>query len=61
MLKAGGLLVYLVSSNFMRNGDKYDYAKQRIGEIGELIDAYRLPKVFAYSDVPTDIIIIKRI
>jgi type I restriction-modification system DNA methylase subunit len=60
MLKPGGLLVYLISSNFMRNGDKYDYAKQKIGEIAELTDAYRLPKVFAYSDVPTDILILRK-
>ncbi len=60
MLKQSGLLVFLVSSNFMRNGDKYNYAKERIGEIAELVDAYRLPKVFAYSDVPTDILIIRR-
>lgn len=60
MLKPGGLLVYLVSSNFMRNGDAYNYAKENIGKIAELVDAYRLPSVFEYSEVPTDIIVLKR-
>lgn len=60
MLKSGGLLVYIISSNFLRNGDKYNYAKEKIGEIAELVDAYRLPSVFQYSEVPTDIIVLRK-
>jgi hypothetical protein len=60
MLKKGGLLVYLISSNFMRNGDTYNYAKDEIGKITDLADAYRLPSVFQFSEVPTDIIVLKR-
>lgn len=60
MLKKGGLLVYILSSNFLSNGISYDYAKQEIGKIADIIDAYRLPKVFETSDVPTDIMILKR-
>jgi len=60
MLGPGGLLVYLISSNFMRNGDAYNYAKDEIGKIATFVDAYRLPSVFEFSEVPTDIIILKK-
>ena len=60
LLKPGGLLAFLQSSNFLSNGDKYQYAKEEIGKYAELIDAYRLPKIFATSDVPTDIMILKK-
>lgn len=60
MLKKGGLLVYLISSNFLRNGNTYDKAKQMLEPLCELIDAYRLPKVFRNSDVGTDIIVLRR-
>lgn len=61
MLEKGGLLVYLLSSNFLRNGDTYDKAKIQISKIAELVDAFRLPPVFEYSEVPVDIIIMKKI
>jgi len=60
LLKQNGLLVYLTSSDFMRNGITYEIAKNEIGKIAEFIDAYRLPKVFKSSDVPTDILIFKK-
>jgi type I restriction-modification system DNA methylase subunit len=60
MLKSGGLLIYLTGSNFLRNGDTYNEAKEEIGKLADLVDAYRLPPVFKYSEVPTDIIILKR-
>lgn len=61
LLKKGGLLIYLISSNFLRNGDKYQASKEHLIEpIAELVDAYRLPKVFTYSDVPTDILILRK-
>ena len=60
MLKPGGLLVYLVSSNFMRNGISYQNAKEEIFQIADFVDAYRLPPVFTYSQVPVDIIILKK-
>lgn len=60
MLKPGGLLVYLTSSNFMRNGIKYQKEKEELGKICTFVDAYRLPPVFEYSEVPTDIVIFKR-
>lgn len=60
LLQPGGLLVYLQSSNVMRNGDKYNDAKDEIGKIATLVDAYRLPKVFSSSDVPTDIMVLQK-
>jgi len=60
LLKKGGLMVYLLSSNFLRNGDKYNDSKELIGGLADLVDAYRLPSVFKFSEVPTDIIVLKR-
>jgi hypothetical protein len=60
LLKKDGLLVYLVGSNFMRNGITYNEAKDEIGKYAELVDAYRLPPVFAYSEVPVDIIVLRK-
>ena len=60
LLKQGGLLIYLTSSNFLRNGLTYNKAKDEIGKFAELVDAYRLPPVFRFSEVPTDIIVLKR-
>ena len=60
LLKPGGLLVYLISSNFLRNGQTYNAAKDELGKIAEFVDAYRLPPVFRSSAVPTDIIVLRR-
>jgi type I restriction-modification system DNA methylase subunit len=60
LLKSGGLLVYLTSSNFLRNGISYNSEKNSIGELADMMDAYRLPPVFRFSEVPTDIIILKK-
>jgi type I restriction-modification system DNA methylase subunit len=60
LLKKGGLLIYLTSSNFLRNGITYNSEKEEIGKLAELVDAYRLPPVFKSSQVPVDIIIFKR-
>jgi type I restriction-modification system DNA methylase subunit len=60
LLKSDGLLVYITSSNFLRNGISYNSEKESIGKIAELIDAYRLPPVFRFSEVPTDIIVLRK-
>lgn len=60
LLKSGGLLVYLVSSNFLRNGNTYNEAKNLIGKYADIIDAYRLPPVFRFSEVPVDIIVLRK-
>ena len=60
LLKPGGLLVYLTSSNFMRNGISYNDEKIELQKIADFVDAYRLPPVFKSSQVPTDIVIFKK-
>lgn len=60
MLKPGGLLVYLTGSNFLRNGISYQTEKAEMEKLADILDAYRLPPVFKFSKVPTDIIVLKR-
>lgn len=60
LLQSGGLLIFITSSNFLRNGISYNHEKNSIGQLAELVDAYRLPPVFRFSEVPTDIIVLKR-
>lgn len=60
MLRPGGLLLYLSSSNFMRNGISYQGEKYELEALTTLLDAYRLPPVFKSSQVPTDILVFKR-
>lgn len=61
VLKPGGLLVFVTSSNIIRSGISYQKEKAKIEELAELVDAYRLPPVFRFSQVPTDIIILKKL
>lgn len=60
MLKPNGLLVFITGSNFLRNGESYNTAKEELAKLCDLMDAYRLPPVFDNSEVPTDIIVLKR-
>jgi type I restriction-modification system DNA methylase subunit len=60
LLKPGGLMVYVTGSNFLRNGITYQSEKLEIEKIADIMDAYRLPPVFKFSKVPTDIIVLKR-
>jgi type I restriction-modification system DNA methylase subunit len=60
LLRPGGLLVYITSSNFIRNGISYQNEKMEIQEIADFVDAFRLPPVFKASQVPTDILVFRR-
>jgi type I restriction-modification system DNA methylase subunit len=60
LLRQGGLMVYITSSSFIRNGISYQGEKYELEAIADLIDAYRLPPVFQASQVPTDILVFKR-
>ena len=60
LLRPGGLLIYLIPSAFLRNGDKYDDFKNLLGEKVVLQDAYRLPPIFESSKIPVDILILKK-
>jgi type I restriction-modification system DNA methylase subunit len=60
-LKKDGILVFIVSQNFMNNGAMYKGMKEKILELGTFVDAVRLPNgIFSTTDVGTDIIIFKR-
>lgn len=60
LLRPGGLLAYVTASSFMNNMVKYNEEKKLLGEIVDLVDAVRLPKVFKNTQVPTDILIYRR-
>lgn len=60
LLKPGGLLVFITAQNFMRNSKTYEHEKKLIGKYAEFVDAYRMPKVFKNTAVPTDILIFRR-
>ena len=59
MLKPWGHLAFVTSSQFLRWAD--NYAKQKISENAELIDAYRIP-IWAFDRtwVETDIIVLRK-
>lgn len=60
-LKKGGLLVFIINSLWLQNGDKYNWQKEQIAKYGDLVDAYRLPnKIFSDTDIATDIVVFKR-
>lgn len=60
LLKPNGLLVFIIGSNFLRNGSSYNSAKVELATMCDLLDAYRLPPVFKFSEIPTDIIVLRR-
>lgn len=61
LLKPGGLLIYIVSQNLMSNGSLYNKMKADILEIGEFVDAIRLPVgIFTGTAIGTDIVIFRR-
>jgi type I restriction-modification system DNA methylase subunit len=60
LLKKGGLLVFITNINLISTGSAYQDVKDRIGELADLLDAYRLPPVFGDTAICTDIIILKR-
>ena len=59
-LKKSGLLIYIIPSSFL-DGD-HSPAKEKISELGQLIDAYRLPvRIFEQTDIQTDIVVFKKL
>jgi len=60
-LKKGGLLIYIISQNFMNNGNEYNSMKKDILKDAEFVDAIRLPNsIFTNTDIGTDIIILRK-
>lgn len=60
LLRPGGLLIFLVLSQWLRNGNKYNSGKRAVGQLGELVDFYRLPRLFKGSKINVDLLIIRR-
>ena len=61
-LKEGGLLVYIIPSSFLRNENTYNFAKAKIAENAQLLDAYRLPEnTFDTTSIGTDILVFKKV
>lgn len=61
LLRKGGLLIFVVSQNFMNNGGLYAKMKEEILALGEFVDAYRLPNsIFASTEVGTDIVVFRK-
>ena len=60
LLKSGGLLVFITASSFMRNESYYKKEKDQLSKIADFVDAYRMPKVFKNTAVPTDILIFRK-
>ena len=59
VLKDGGYLAYVMPSSFMRSKD--DHGKMQIGNVSELVYAFRLPNgVFKNTNVGTDIVIFRK-
>lgn len=61
LLKKGGLLIYLTSSNFMRNGESYDKFKDEFFAEMEFVTAVRLPStLFDATEVGTDVLVFRK-
>lgn len=60
LLKSGGLLVFITSSGFMRSESYYEKEKNTLSKLADFVDAYRMPKVFKNTAVPTDILIFRK-
>lgn len=61
LLKYEGLLVYIIPSSFLQNGNKYNDFKQEIAKYSRLVEAYRLPRgVFQMTSLQTDIVVFQK-
>jgi type I restriction-modification system DNA methylase subunit len=60
-VKQGGLVVFIINSLWLQNGNLYNHQKEQIAKLGDLIDAYRLPnKTFKDTDIATDIVVFRK-
>lgn len=61
LLKKDGLLIFITSSSFMRNGSTYDESKKELFKITTFVESYRMPNgIFANTEVGTDIIVLRK-
>ncbi len=61
-LAKNGVMVMLLPSLWLHNGEKYNKQKEEISKHLELVDAYRLPNnVFEKTKIATDILVFKKL
>lgn len=60
LLKPGGILCFITGSSLLSKGAKYDPFRKELEKISSLLEAFRLPPVFRFTQVPTDILIFKK-
>jgi hypothetical protein len=61
LLKPGGLLIYVTSSNFIRTGLSYQANKEKVLELLQVVGAYRMPNKFMeLTEVGTDILFFRK-
>ncbi len=61
VLKAGGLLVYIIPNSFLRNSNKYSKQKRQLAEKCTLEFSWRLTKdIFKHTSIETDIVVLRR-
>ena len=60
VLRDGGLLVMVIPSSFLRSDERYAKQKALLEKRCDLVDAYRLPKVFDSTTISTDIVVLRK-
>lgn len=60
VLRPGGLLVMVIPSSFLRSDERYAKQKALLEKRCDLVDAYRLPKVFDSTTIGTDIVVLRK-
>ncbi len=60
VLRDGGLLVMVIPSSFLRSDERYAKQKALLEKRCDLVDAYRLPKVFDSTTIGTDIVVLRK-
>lgn len=61
LLKTKGVGVFVVPSNFMRTGDKYNKTKQQLSMIADLVELVRIPdKSFDNTSIGVDVLVFIR-
>lgn len=60
LLRPGGLLIYLLPTNFIRNGQTYQPIKEEIGKLATFVEAYQAPPAIKSTGTPLDILILRK-
>lgn len=60
LLRPGGLMIYLLPTNFIRNGQTYQPIKEAMGRLATLVEAYQGPPAIQSTGTPLDILILRK-